>query len=249
MCRMMKSILLTTLFWFLALASPATSDELRYHPVAVLELFTSQGCSSCPPADQLLSQYEMRDDVIALAYHVDYWDYIGWADTFGSAANSDFQRAYAKAQGKRSIYTPQLIINGTQDYVGSRGSEIEKAVAKSQLVLPIALQSHDGMLEVKIDMAADMRRSIVWLVTFKVGAEVKIERGENRGMVMHYSQIVTGRQVLGVWEPETGSHIKLPIADVLGATSDGVAIVVQEDWDGLPGPILGAVSFERDTMS
>lgn len=243
---MTKRTLLSILLASLTFGAPALSDEMRYHPVAVLELFTSQGCSSCPPADHILTEYEAREDVIALAYHVDYWDYIGWQDTFGSAENSDFQRAYAKAQGKRSVYTPQLIINGTKDYVGSRRSEIAAAVAKSQLALPIDLSSHDGMLEIKIDMAADKHRSVVWLVTFKAGAEVKIERGENRGKVMHYSQIVTGRQVLGVWEPENGSHIKLPIADVLGASSDGVAIVVQEDWDGLPGPILGAVSFERD---
>lgn len=218
---------------------------MRHQPVAVLELFTSQGCSSCPPADAVLSEYDGRDDIIALAYHVDYWDYIGWRDTFGSAANSDFQRAYAQAQSKRRIYTPQLMVNGAVDVVGSRRSDVEGAVSKARLDVPIDLKSDHGMLEIKIGAGSGFGESVVWLVTFKKAADVLIERGENRGQTLRYSQIVTGRQVLGMWEPTSGAHIKLPLSEVLGAHNDGAAIIVQEDRNGLPGTILGAASFEQ----
>lgn len=233
-------IVFTALF---ALAQPGLAGELRGQPIAVVELFTSQGCSSCPPADRVLSELDGLGNVVALAYHVDYWDYIGWRDTFGSEANSNFQRDYASAQGKIRIYTPQLMINGQEDVVGSRRRDVDAAIARAQLSVQVDLKSDADMLEVEISSAEDLKESVVWLVTFKNGADIKIERGENRGEILHYAQIVTGRRVLGMWEPLTGAYIKLPLNEVLGGESDGVAIIVQEDRNGLPGPILGAASF------
>ncbi|WP_291830371.1 DUF1223 domain-containing protein, partial [Bosea sp. (in: a-proteobacteria)] len=95
----------------MTLAPLAGAGEVRTSPKAVVELFTSQGCSSCPPADALLSELSEHDDLVTLAYHVDYWDYIGWPDSFGAKANSDHQRAYAESWGSARIYTPQLIVN------------------------------------------------------------------------------------------------------------------------------------------
>lgn len=218
---------------------------MRLEPRAVVELFTSQGCSSCPPADEILSELSDRDDVIALAYHVDYWDYIGWPDTFGSAANSDLQRAYASAQGKNRIYTPQLMINGAKDVVGSRRADVENGLARTQLNVPIRLENDNGYLQVIIDGNATFPEANVWLVTFRDNAEVNIQRGENRGKVLTYSKIVTDRQVLGMWEPDTGAHIKLPLDKILLSEGDGAAILVQEDVNGLPGRILGAASYIR----
>jgi hypothetical protein len=109
-------------------AAPALGAEVKTNPKAVLELFTSQGCSSCPPADALLRTMDQRPDIIALAYHVDYWDYIGWTDTFGAKANTDRQRAYAAAWKSNNIYTPELVINGAKDVVGSRQPDIDTAV-------------------------------------------------------------------------------------------------------------------------
>jgi len=223
----------------------ALADEMKHQPRAVLELFTSQGCTSCPPADKLLAAYDGRTDIIALAYHVDYWDYIGWRDSFGSTANSDLQRAYAKAQNKTRIYTPQLLVNGTRDVVGSRSSEVKAAVGDAVLPVPVTLVANDDMLEVRIDAKADLGEFVVWLVKFRKQAAVEIERGELAGQTLDYSQIVTGRQVLGMWEPGAGAHIKLPLSEVLGAESDGAAILVQEDLNGLPGRIIGAASFQR----
>lgn len=226
-------------------AQPAVAEQVRQQPTAVLELFTSQGCSSCPPADALLSEYDEREDIIALAYHVDYWDYIGWQDTFASAENSNFQRAYAKAQDKNRIYTPQLMINGSKDVVGSRRGDTDAAILSANLTIPVDLQFSDGMLKVEIDGNTALGEAKVWLVTYKSTAEVAIDRGENRGQTLNYYQIVTNRQVLGMWEPTDGAQVKLPLDDMLGAESDGLAVIVQADLNGLPGPILGAASFER----
>lgn len=227
----------------LSVVHSGRAAELRTDPVAVLELFTSQGCSASPPADALLAELGKRKDIIALAYHVDYWDYIGWPDTFGDDAHSRYQRAYAQAQGKARIYTPQLMVNGMADVVGSRAGEVEAALAGADLPLEVGLEAGADMLEVEIGPDGALHEATVWLVTYKSGADVAVEGGENRGRTLRYTQIVTGRQVLGMWEPENGAHIKLPLAEILGETSDGAAIIVQEDRAGLPGPILGAAAF------
>ncbi|HEV7277943.1 MAG TPA: DUF1223 domain-containing protein [Devosiaceae bacterium] len=229
----------------LLLNLPAGAGELRQHPKAVLELFTSQGCSSCPAADKLLTELGERPEVIALAYHVDYWDYIGWPDTFGAAANSDHQRAYAASWGSSRIFTPQLIVNGTAGVAGSRRSEVGKALSTAALDLPVRLKYSGDMLEVSIGSQHGLEEAMVWLVTFIDRAEVTVERGENEGKKLAYTQIVTGRQVLGMWEPDRGAQMKLPLSEVLGEAADGAAILVQQEQNGLPGRILGAASFQR----
>ncbi|MDP1730188.1 MAG: DUF1223 domain-containing protein [Devosia sp.] len=225
--------------------SPAGAGEVRQNPKAVLELFTSQGCSSCPAADAVLAELGKKSDIIALAYHVDYWDYIGWPDTFGDKANSDHQRAYAQRWGSSRIFTPQLVVNGAEGVVGSRRQEVDIAIQNSELVLPVEFRSHGGMLRISIAPKAGLNESVVWLVTFVDRAEVAIERGENEGKKIVYTQIVTGRQLLGMWEPATGARLKLPLAEVLREGSNGAVILVQEERNGLPGRIIGAASFLR----
>ncbi len=228
-----------------AAALPAEAGELRTAPSAVLELFTSEGCSSCPPADALLSEIGQRKDVITLAYHVDYWDYIGWRDTFGSPAFSEYQRAYALAQGKMQVYTPQLMVNGTDDVVGSRRAEVLSSLGRATLPIPLSLDLHDDMIEVSAHGDMAFPGAHLWLVTFKQKASVEIGRGENADHTFEYSNIVTDRQIIGMWDPAEGVRVKLPIADVLGSQSDGAAILIQEDLNGKPGRILGGTSFLR----
>jgi hypothetical protein len=220
------------------------SEELRTSPIAVLELFTSQGCASCPPADELIAELRDRKDLVVLAYHVDYWDYIGWADTFGSQENSDFQRSYAASWGKNRIYTPQLVVNGSVDVVGSRRAEVDDAIDEATLPLQVRMGYKDGILEIGVNAAIGLPESSIWLVTFRSDANVEIERGENRGHSVNYVQIVTSRQVLGMWDPATGADLKLQLSDVLGGDSDGLAVIIQQQYDGLPGPILGAAMIE-----
>jgi len=235
-------------FLLVLLAVPGTviqAQELRFMPRAVVELFTSQGCSSCPPADKLLAELGKRSDIVTLAYHVDYWDYIGWTDTFGRAENSDLQRSYASVHKKGRVYTPQMMINGAHDVVGSRRGDIESALSNARLGVPIALATDGDYLKIDIDGDDAFGESVVWLVTFQDSAEVEVQRGENRGKMLAYSSIVKNRQVLGMWAPETGAQIKLPLDEVLRGTSNGAAILVQEDAKGLPGRILGAASIIR----
>lgn len=231
------------------LAQPA-SAEMRMRPKAVVELFTSQGCSSCPPADALLTSLASRKDVVALAYHVDYWDYVGWKDTFGESGNSDRQRAYAQSWNSSRIYTPQMVVNGTKGVVGSRRGEVDGAIDRASLPLPIDVVTDGDMLKIAIPPDRTLKDAVVWLVTYIDRADVDIERGNNAGKTMVYTQVVTGRQVLGLWECATGASIKLPIPEVLahnstGVASTGMAVIVQQEHDGLPGPILGAATFER----
>lgn len=229
----------------LALAAPATAQTLRAHPKAVVELFTSQGCASCPPADALLTSLAEDADVIALAYHVDYWDYVGWPDTFGSADNSNLQRSYAKGWNSSRIYTPQMVINGTQDVVGSRRAAVQTALEAASLTLPVDITVTSHMLKIAVPPRAGDKDAVVWLVTYRDRAEVQIDKGENAGKAMVYTQVVTKRQVLGMWEAATGAQLKLPLDEVLEEDSTGVAVLIQQDDDGLPGPIIGAAAYER----
>lgn len=224
----------------------AGAVELRHQAQAVVELFTSQGCSRCPDADRLLSEIAEREDVVALAYHVDYWDYIGWQDTFALSANTDLQKAYAQSWGKNRIYTPQMVINGTQAIVGSDAAEAEAAIAAASTPLAIELRT-DGTETVTLRAQPDasLPPAVVWLVTYRDLAEVSVERGENSGQILAYSHIVTGRQAIGMWDPREGAEISIPLAEVLGGHSDGAAVIVQERNGNLPGQIIAASAFHR----
>ena len=229
----------------LAGASGANAGQLHLNPSAVVELFTSQGCTSCPPADKLFAGLQDREDLVTLAYHVDYWDYIGWPDTFGAKENSDRQRAYAESWGSSRVFTPQLIVNGTDGVVGSKADEVTAAISRGTLPLQVSLTvTPKNMLKIRIDPKAGLPDAYVWLVTFVSRADVAVEGGENAGETFTYTQIVTGRQLLGMWEAAVGTVLKMPMDEVLTAPNTGVAVLVQEETDGLPGPMLGAALFE-----
>jgi hypothetical protein len=227
------------------LAAPAGAENMRARPKAVVELFTSQGCSSCPPADALLTGLAQEEDVIALAYHVDYWDYVGWKDTFAHAAFSDRQRAYAESWGSSRIYTPQMVVNGRKGVVGSRRNDVHRALDGVALPLKVDITREEDMLKIAIPPNGGLGDAVVWMVTYLDRADVAIDKGENAGKTMAYTQVVTGRQVLGMWESASGANLKLPIPEVLADTSTGIAVIVQQEQDGLPGPILGAAAFDQ----
>jgi hypothetical protein len=230
----------------LALIFPAVAGELKLAPKAVLELFTSQGCSSCPKADALIDEMSRNPDVVVLAYHVDYWDYIGWQDTFGSPENSQRQRDYAAAWDSSRIFTPQLVVNGKGGLVASKREKVNAALSGATLPLTVELsQSGTDMLDVSVPARDGHAGAMIWLVTFIDRADVSIERGENEGKTLSYIQIVTGRQVLGMWDPKDGASLTLPLSEVLTGKSNGAVVLVQEERNGLPGPILGAASFTR----
>jgi hypothetical protein len=209
-------------------------------PRAVVELFTSQGCSSCVKADAYLAELAKRDDVLAISLHVDYWDYLGWQDTLASPEHSDRQRDYAKVLGTRR-YTPQMIINGSADFVGSDTAAVEAAIAKSSLPVPVTLRHGDGKL--KIEVAAlplpGSRPATIWLVLLTSEAEVAITRGENAGSTIDYYNVARAVRPIGMWDGDT-VKITLPEHEIMGDGIDSCAILVQEDRPDGPGTILGA---------
>ena len=221
------------------LATPSAAEEV-VRPKALVELFTSQGCAACPPADALLEDLAKLPGVIALAYHVDYWDYIGWTDTFGAVENSDYQRAYARSTGNGRIFTPQLVVNGSEGIVGSKEAAVREALDAATLRVPVELTLKDGMLSVAVPGHPGSEPAVVWLVTFIDHAEVRIERGENSGATMGYTNIVTSRHMLGMWDPDEGARLTLPLDKLLPRGSNGLAVMVQDEIDDLPALILGA---------
>src|SRR5690242_11607771 len=159
-------------------------------PRAVIELFTSQGCSSCPPADKLIAEYSRDPSIIALSLAVDYWDYLGWKDTLALHGHSNRQRAYAKARGDREVYTPQVVVDGAVHALGSDKAAIEKAMRQireqsSPLLLPVTIERAGDKLTVHVAASKDEKgQAEVWLCPITKSIPVAIGRGENSGQTL-----------------------------------------------------------------
>jgi hypothetical protein len=226
----MRAILaaLTVAAWPLA----GVADD---HPV-VVELFTSQGCSSCPPADAMLGDLAEMPGVIALALHVDYWDYIGWTDTFGHAAFTARQENYARAAGERTVYTPQFIVGGVDPVVGADAMEVMDAVRRHA----------DGATGVRLEIAREgavlrisgrteapaLRPMAVQVVRYIPGATVDIGHGENAGQRVDYANVVTSWEHVADWGGMEPLVMDWPIAG-----DEPVVVIVQEPG---PGRIVAA---------
>ncbi|WMT86459.1 DUF1223 domain-containing protein [Pelagibacterium sp. 26DY04] len=227
-------------------AGAAYSLEIRDRPNAVVELFTSQGCPPCPAADQLLSRMSDENNVIALAYHVNYWDYTGWADTFAISANGELQKAYASASGTNRLYTPQMIVNGARSMAGSNAEEVLDALAEADLALSMDVEAESqDVVILRAGPRSGLGAAVVWLVAFRNSAEVEVTGGDNMGQRLSYSHIVTSRQPVGMWDPSSGAEIRIPVPEALGPDNDGFALIIQEKNGALPGRILGAAAVMR----
>ena len=190
--------------WF-ALTVPVLAGS-----VVVVELYTSQGCSSCPPADKLFHKIAKRDDVIALSLHVDYWDYIGWKDEFAHPAHAQRQREYARKAGRRSIYTPEMIINGMTDIVGARPMELAEAIMAHKdkgTVQTLALSREGSDLNISSDPMPDGGPFVVHMLRYQPMREARITRGENAGHTLRYANVVEDWQVLGEWDGMTDLNL------------------------------------------
>ncbi len=199
--------------------------------LVVVELFTSQGCSSCPPADALLNKLAQRSDVLPLALHVDYWDYIGWADSFARPEHTTRQKAYAHVAGSRTIYTPQMVIGGDDQIVGARPMDVADAVMKHLHEGPgvaITLEPLDGgMRVVATPTQARLGSMLVQLVRFVPIQTVSIERGENAGKTVTYSNVVTNWEVVGEWGGGAPLDLEIPVPG-----DDAAAVVLQKVGNG-----------------
>lgn len=214
-------------------------------PVGVVELFTSQGCSSCPPADSVLGDLAKRPDVIALGYHVDYWDYLGWKDTFGSRAFTDRQYAYAASFGSRSVYTPQAIVNGRADFNGGDGSSINSALrAMSRkgagMTADVSVRREQNSVFVNVNGQSGGKEVHVVVVSYAKAQPVRIERGENTGRSIVYANPVTRIDTIGMWHGGE-QRFELPETEMMKYASGGCAVLLQAvTSSGKPSAIIGA---------
>ena len=216
---------------WIALTGAAVADD---HPV-VVELYTSQGCSSCPPADDILAELADRDGVIALALHVDYWDYIGWEDQFADPAFTARQKDYARAHGKNTVYTPQMIVAGADMIVGVKPMELaDRIQAHAARVPPVRVTITRDGARVRIEARAERfrGRAVVDVIGLIDERTVEITRGENAGRTLTYHNIVSSWTRLGEWDGQGVFR-----ATVQAAEGAPLAVVVQQAGYG---PILGA---------
>jgi hypothetical protein len=210
----------------------------------VVELFTSEGCSSCPPADALLGELTQRQYVLPLSYHVDYWDYIGWKDRFADPLFTQRQRAYAEAQGSSMVYTPQMIVAGAIDVVGSDRKAVETALktayTRNTMYRVHVMREKDGRVVAQFPEAPIGVPATVWLVTYQRSAESHVKAGENAGRDLMTYNVVRSLKKVGMWRgPATEIELKLDPA-AKASSPDACAIIANQAEHG---PIIAAAAF------
>lgn len=216
-------------------AAPSWAKDRGQGPV-VVELYTSQGCSSCPPADEILAGLTKRSDVIALALHVDYWDYIGWKDKFAQPKFTERQRGYAQVAGARTIYTPQMIVGGMEHLVGARHAELTAMIARHAAMPPraeVQVKRDGGKVRITAEAVQGLPKgAVVQIVHYRPAATVEIRGGENAGRAITYHNIVTDWARVGTWDGASALSISVDLAP----GGHGV-VILQEPG---PGPIVAA---------
>ena len=193
----------------------------------VVELFTSQGCSSCPPADAFHRELSTKNNVLALAFHIDYWDYIGWKDSFAHPIFSKRQKTYARLASQTAVYTPQFMINGQTAVAGSEPNKLRREISKFLQIknqIQIALSSAGNQVQIDLSEAKPARafKADVLAIYFIPEAKVAIERGENSGRVINYSNIVTKIEKLGQWNGQNAWR-----KSILSKPDQNIAVIVQ----------------------
>jgi len=229
---------------FTLVACVAATSPARAGSPVVVELFTSQGCSSCPPADEYLGEMTMRGDIIPLAFHVDYWNYIGWTDPFASKQMTHRQKAYSRVLGQRYIYTPEMVVNGTTQEVGSNRHGVEALIEAARKAPPtgpsISLtREDDGRIRLRIGVG-ERAAATIWMVKFDREHTTKVEVGENEGRTLTDYNAVRTLHQLGSW---TGEAVDMVYdanePDEPG--NGGCAVLVQRDG---AGPIIAAAMLK-----
>ena len=222
--------------------APASAGETR-EPI-VVELFTSQGCSSCPQADAFVGELQSRHDVIAMSFNIDYWDYIGWRDTLASHENTLRQQAYSKVLPSHQIYTPQMVIDGDEDVAGNQRDNAMQIIEKCKKEdiaerIPVTLRLVGDEVDVALGAGAH-RNATVWMAHTLGARVVDIASGENRGRTITYHNVVRSFAAVGKWSGEALS-LRLPVKGQPGENSDGIVVWVQS---GEMGQILGAAQLK-----
>jgi hypothetical protein len=225
-----------------AIARPAYSE-----PRAVVELFTSQGCSSCPAADKVLGELARDPNVIALSLPIDYWDYLGWKDTLADSRFTARQKAYSRARGDRDVYTPQVIVNGSAHVIGSDRDKIEGAIdvtkkADGVMSVPVSMTVSGKQINVSVapsGKGATARHGEIWICSVSKSIPIKIGKGENRGKEITYYNVVRNLLKVGDWNGTAGSW-SVPLENISRDGVDAAVVYVQDGNRDNPGPMLGA---------
>jgi hypothetical protein len=224
-----------------ALGTVMSTAPVRAETRGVLELFTSQGCSSCPPADRLMGELAKDPSLVAFSLNVDYWDSLGWKDTLADPRNAERQRAYALRRGDRGVYTPQIVVNGTAHVVGSDKAAIERALSASRdgLPVPVKLAVNGGKLSV--DLPAGEGAGEVWVYALAKDVPVAVGRGENRGRTITYHNVARSWRKVGDWNGKA-VQFNVAVSELTQRGADTVAVLVQSGTAASPGPMLGAAT-------
>ena len=199
--------------------------------VVLVELFTSQGCSSCPPADKNLGDLEGVEGVLGLSMHVDYWDYLGWRDTFAQRKHTDRQFAYRDYMGARVVYTPQMIVQGSVDVPGYRPGLIKSSVeeiAAADRSASIEIDEEAGMVSATVIGPSISQASTIFVATYTKEATVSIKRGENAGRKITYHNVVDELMTVGPWQGGESQKVSLPKPNA----GEGTVIWLQDDGTG-----------------
>jgi hypothetical protein len=216
-------------------------------PRAVVELFTSQGCSSCPPADKIIGELAKDPSVIALSMPIDYWDYLGWKDTLADARFSARQKAYSQIRGDRDVYTPQVVVNGSVHVVGSDLAGIESAITdtdKTDGVMSVPVSVTLAGKQINVSVAASEKAPAgahgeVWIGSVSKAVPISIGRGENRGREVTYHNVVRNLLKVGDWNGSSTSWT-VPLENISRDGVDAAVVYVQDGNRDKPGPMLGA---------
>jgi hypothetical protein len=221
----------------LAAAAPAQGQEPT--PV-VVELYTSQGCSSCPPADAFFGELAKQPGIVALGFHVDYWNYLGWADPFSSKKFTYRQKEYAMSFRQTGVYTPQIVVHGRRGEVGSDRRAVLAAIAEARKVKPSAAVTLEKLggnrLHAVVTAAAEAKGAEIWVALFDRRQSTKIPRGENEGKTLTYHHVVREWRKAGELGGEK-AEVPITVAGDKGEKRSGAAVIVQQRK---AGAILGA---------
>ncbi len=223
-----------------SLASPSLAD-----PRGVVELFTSQGCSSCPPADKVLGELAKDPSMIALSLPIDYWDYLGWKDTLADARFTARQKAYSLMRGDRDVYTPQAVVNGAVHVLGSDMGGIEKAVSQTDqtsgvMSVPVTMTKAGSHLNVSVAASRNGGDSAeIWVCAVSKSVPITIGRGENRGREVIYYNVVRNMLKVGDWNGKPGTWT-VPLENISRDGVDAAVVFIQDGNRDKPGHMLGA---------
>jgi hypothetical protein len=225
-----------------AIIRPAHAD-----PRAVVELFTSQGCSSCPPADRIIGELAKDPSIIALSMPIDYWDYLGWKDTLADSRFSARQKAYSQMRGDREVYTPQVVVNGSAQVIGSDRASIERAMGdteklKGVMSVPVSMTLAEKQINISVAASGKgpaVAHGEVWICSISKAVPISIGRGENSGRQITYYNVVRNLLKVGDWNGSPGSWT-VPLENVSREGVDAAVVYIQDGNRDRPGAMLGA---------